>query len=143
MTGLLKNTEAQHVVMWAAWLVHSDNVYVSMTDNVFLYRCHGYAKVFLEQDPLLYVRFLFHISVLLLFCFRGAVSLICQSDKLFGHAWISPGILEGIKPLSPLLYNHSFVSLFAAPLPTLFTHLPYCSHSPPRNLPGHSSHSNI
>lgn len=68
---------------------------------------HGCIKVFLEQDLLLYVRLLFDVSALLLFCPRETVSLIFQRDKIFWCALIFPGVFECINPLSLLLYNHS------------------------------------
>lgn len=89
------------------WVIGVLNVYVSITNHMFLYPRHCYSKVFLEHSPLLYVRFLFDVSALLLFCSWETVSLIFQRDKLFWCALISPGIFEGIKPLSSLLYSHS------------------------------------
>lgn len=85
-------------------------------------------KVFLEQDILLSVRFVFDVSAFLLLWSPETVSLIFQRDKLFWCALISPGVFECINPLS-LLYNHSVIShycprAYTIRTPSLLLHSP-------------------
>lgn len=70
------------MAMSALWSEYSDGVYASITEKVSFALWHGCFKVFLEQDPLPYVRFFFDASALLL-CSWEIVSLIFQRDKVF------------------------------------------------------------
>lgn len=87
----------------------------------------------------------FYLMSLLFFYF--VLGRLCLSSfkeiSFFGVLWFLQEFLRASSHWLVSCIIIPFVSLVVAPLPTLFTHLPSCSHSPPRTLPGHTSHSTI